>query len=82
MAIMASYATYSKISIGWLQCLSMVELSIGLLTLRIKTKVENDQLMARSKRLRWTFIIIVLLTMGTVTTFALVYGQNFVTIDS
>lgn len=35
MAIWASYATYSKVSIGWLVCLSMVELSIGLTALKV-----------------------------------------------
>jgi len=35
MAVFASFATYSKICIGWILCLSMTELSIGVYALGI-----------------------------------------------
>jgi hypothetical protein len=40
LTVWASYATYCKISIGWLQSLSMSELSISLQALRVKSLEE------------------------------------------
>ena len=78
MVYYASYATYCKICIGWVLCLSMTELAIGVNMLKV-FHVEREVIKLDKYRswTRFCCFTLVALTISTIVTFTIVYQDNF-----
>lgn len=83
MVYYASYASYSKISLGWVISLSMTELAIGVEML--KQFNQETQLIKLDKFRLWsriTVLCLVAIDFITILTFTFYYNEDFATIDS
>lgn len=78
MVYFASYASYSKLCIGWILCLFMCELA---LCVKMLKECQNQETMQKLNRavlfVRLTCFMMIVLTLSTIVGFTLKYKDDF-----